>query len=298
MSGFNRELKIAITSLLSLLVISQPSYSFAKSTVVYPQKNSQISTVTKKKVNNKKILPVKTSNSKNSSIKLASKDLVKVTKTIKKEGNKTTEKETKIVFVKDKSTSKIVAKTIEEKIEVKKIVEAKIVKPKKIFKIESSYKLPPDEFVQIVNAPLTPILSLSPDKVVTALFGRPSLPSIEEVSQKELRLAGLRLNPANNSLSRTDYYNDIKIKLLSSDKELKVKGLPKNVRVMYPDWSPNGKKLAFINLTDTSNELWIVDIKNVTAKKVTSVRLNAVTGKPYQWVSDSEHIICNVIPGD
>jgi dipeptidyl aminopeptidase/acylaminoacyl peptidase len=285
------------------LVISQPSYSFAKSNVVYPQKNTQISTGTKKKVDTKKISPVKNSNikkntAKNSSIKVTSNDLVKTTTNLKKEGNKTTEKETKIVFVKDKNNSKIVSKNIEEKIIIKKVIEIKPSKPKKIFKIESSYKLPPDEFVQIVNAPLTPILSLSPDKVVTALFGRPSLPSIEEVSQKELRLAGLRINPANNSLSRSDYYNDIKIKLLYSDKELKVKGLPKNLKVMYPDWSPSGKKLAFINLTDTSNELWVVDIKTVTAKKVTPVRLNAVTGKPYQWLSDNEHIICNAIPGD
>lgn len=277
MSFYNTNLKKIITSVISILVLAQPSYSLEKKKI-----NSNI---------NKKTEAVSIKKENKIAIKKNTNEKVKISLLNK------TENLNKNNVIVDKNTTNKSNQLTPNKKESNKVLELKP-KIKKVFKTESSYKLPPDEFVQIVNAPLTPILSLSPDKVVSALFGRPSLPSIEEVSKKELKLAGLRIDPENNSLSRSNYYNDIKIKLLTASKEMAVKGLPQKIRVMYPEWSPNGKKLAFINNTDFSNELWVIDIKTVTAKKITPVRLNAVTGKPYQWLSNNEEIICNVVPGD
>ena len=61
---------------------------------------------------------------------------------------------------------------------------------------------------------------------------RPEYKSIDELSQKEMRLGGLRVNPYLNIGSRTTYYNKVKIlRLKKGDKSpIEVKGLPINFR--------------------------------------------------------------------
>ena len=66
--------------------------------------------------------------------------------------------------------------------------------------------MPPKAIADIVDAPATPGVSISPDKKQILIMERSSLTSIEELSQPELRLAGLRINPATNGRSRSSYY--------------------------------------------------------------------------------------------
>ena len=67
---------------------------------------------------------------------------------------------------------------------------------------EGGYRLPPQELQAIVDAPRAPALSLSPQRNLAAVVQTPPLPGIVEVSQPELKLAGLRINPRTCSGSR------------------------------------------------------------------------------------------------
>ena len=74
------------------------------------------------------------------------------------------------------------------------------------------YQTPPKPIADLIDAAPTPGLSISPNDEWLLLMERPSLPSIEEVSQKELRIAGLRINPVTNGPSRGRYFTKIKMK--------------------------------------------------------------------------------------
>ena len=65
------------------------------------------------------------------------------------------------------------------------------------------YQTPPAEMVAIVDAQPTPVVRLDPKREWMVLAMRPSLPSIAELAEPELRLAGLRINPRNNGPSRS-----------------------------------------------------------------------------------------------
>ena len=52
--------------------------------------------------------------------------------------------------------------------------------------LASEYKIPPKAIADIVDAPLTPTMSLSPNKIDYLILSRSSLPSIEELSSPEL----------------------------------------------------------------------------------------------------------------
>ena len=57
------------------------------------------------------------------------------------------------------------------------------------------YRKPPQAVLDVLNAPATPALSLSPSRAY-AIQGSPvRYPPIAELAQPMLRLAGLRINP-------------------------------------------------------------------------------------------------------
>ena len=69
------------------------------------------------------------------------------------------------------------------------------------------YQLPPKEIVDAFDAPPLPQAVLSPSKQTLALTWRHPYPTIAELAQPILRIAGARVNPRNNGPQRaTDVY--------------------------------------------------------------------------------------------
>ncbi|PCJ48440.1 MAG: hypothetical protein COA74_08575 [Gammaproteobacteria bacterium] len=79
----------------------------------------------------------------------------------------------------------------------------------------SNYKTPPKMLADLVDAPRTPGVSISPDKKWMALMKRPGVASIKELAQFEEKLAGLRINPKIFAPSRSQGYNNIEIMSLT-----------------------------------------------------------------------------------
>ena len=160
---------------------------------------------------------------------------------------------------------------------------------------EDDYKMPPKAIADLVDAPVTPGISLSPDKKHILILERSSLPSIKELSQPELRLAGLRINPKTNGRSRASSYKAIIIKNINSGKEKKVKGIANDARVLSVIWSPNGKQIAITVINDDRINLYLADIKNARAKQLTDKPLNTIYGSPVYWLGDSKGLIVKTV---
>ncbi|MBA3885970.1 MAG: S9 family peptidase, partial [Acidobacteria bacterium] len=62
----------------------------------------------------------------------------------------------------------------------------------------TGYLTPPKAIVDILDAEPLPMVSIGPARETIALLSRRSMPSIDELAQPMLRIAGLRINPANN----------------------------------------------------------------------------------------------------
>lgn len=157
------------------------------------------------------------------------------------------------------------------------------------------YKMPPKAIADLVDAPGTPGVSVSPNKKHILILERASLPSIEELSQPELRLAGLRINPATNGRSRTRYYTGMIIQDMDSGKQKRVKGLPKNGRISNVSWSPNAKHIAMTVTHDAQINLYLVKAASGRASLLLKAPLNAIYGSPFSWLSDSKSILAKTI---
>ncbi len=159
-----------------------------------------------------------------------------------------------------------------------------------------TYQTPPKALADLVTVPPTPGVSVTSKGDQMLILERASAPSIAELAQPELKLAGLRINPANNGPSRVTYITGLKLKKLPGGAEIAVKGLPGSPLISYVQWSPDETKFAFAVSGDAKIELYVADVATATATRVTDKALNATYGAPFEWVSDSKSLIVKVIP--
>jgi dipeptidyl aminopeptidase/acylaminoacyl peptidase len=156
------------------------------------------------------------------------------------------------------------------------------------------YQKPPKAILDVLNAPRTPRVSLSPAKTHILMLDTVANPSIADLARPMHRLAGLRIDPASNGPHLTSYATSVKIKSLTDMKETAV-ALPAGVRLHSPTWSNDGKTLAVANATDTSTELWIVDVATGRTRKIAGVALNALFD-PMTWMPDNKTLLVATVP--
>ena len=163
-----------------------------------------------------------------------------------------------------------------------------------------TYQKPSKEILDLVDVPLAPSVLVDDNKEFMIFLYRDTFKSIEEISQEELRLGGLRINPKTNIGSRVTYYNNLKIKpLLTNESELvQVSGLPSEPKLANFTYSPDQKKMAFTNTTSSGVEVWVVDVIKQAAKKLTEPRVNANLRDVINWFEDGNAILVKMISPD
>jgi len=162
-----------------------------------------------------------------------------------------------------------------------------------------TYKIPPKSISDLVTAPQTPSVSINATGDWMLLMERPGYPSIAELAQPELRLAGLRINPRTNGSSRESSYIGIFIQGIQNDRKYRVHGLPENPKIQNVSWSPDGQKIAFTIEKESGIELWTADFEDGRARKLIETEINDSMGRtPYRWFSDSKTILYKSILSD
>ncbi len=160
------------------------------------------------------------------------------------------------------------------------------------------YQMPPKVIADLVDAPLTPAVSLSPDNHTMLLMQRPTMPSIDEVGGDELRLGGLRINPRTNGASRSRHYVGLTFQGIDNTGKVAVSGLPDKPKLENIRWSIDGSKIAFTHTTVHGLQLWIADVQSGASRQLTEAVVNdAISGVPYTWLPDLR-ILVRVIPED
>ncbi len=159
-----------------------------------------------------------------------------------------------------------------------------------------SYQKPPKEILDLVDVSLSPSVLMDNNYEFAVLRYRDAYKTIAELSEVEMRLGGLRINPKTNIGSRTNYFNDLKIlNIKEGSKEVQVKGLPEAARLANFSWSPDQKKIAFTHTTLTGVEVWVVDIQSATAKKITDTNVNGNMRDIINWFKDSQSMLVKMI---
>jgi len=158
----------------------------------------------------------------------------------------------------------------------------------------AQYRTPPPEILDVLHARRLPTLSLSPTRTHIVLIDTVVHPTIADLSQPMLRLAGFRIDPLSNGPRLTTYATALTLKRLPDGAEVKV-ALPANGRFSTPIWSANGQAIAITNATNAGTELWVVEVATGKAKKL-NVAVNAAMGPAIDWLPDHRTLLVKTVP--
>jgi dipeptidyl aminopeptidase/acylaminoacyl peptidase len=160
---------------------------------------------------------------------------------------------------------------------------------------EGGYKKPPQEVLDVLNAPVTPTAFLAPTRDQMLLATGVRYPSIADLAQPMLRLAGLRINPATSGPHRAQYFIAYTLKRIADGAETKI-ALPPGAHAGVPEWSADGKRFAFTNTTPAGIELWVGDAASGRVTKLRGMAVNAIYGDAVQWMPDSRTLLVQLVP--
>lgn len=158
------------------------------------------------------------------------------------------------------------------------------------------YRTPPPAMAALVDQPQTPSASLSPGGATLLLGEVPPALTIEDLARPELRIAGLRIDPASNGPSRSGYVRSLALLDVATGEERAVAGLPDSPRIRNMDWGPDGARVAFTLDRPDRIELWVADVASATAARVGDVALNDAAGSPYEWLPDGNGFVVRLVP--
>ena len=176
----------------------------------------------------------------------------------------------------------------------------------------NGYRQPPKAILDVLNAPVTPTLTLNPTHAY-AMQGAPvRYPPIAELAQPMRRLAGIRINPLTNGLHNAFFNSSLTLRKVPEGTEIKI-ALPPDPKLSTPRWSPDGKHFVFTNSTDKGIEIWVGEAATGKTHRLEGVRVNDVfgtTGAPggggrgaaqaaaggtVQWLADSKTLLVHAI---
>ena len=161
------------------------------------------------------------------------------------------------------------------------------------------YQIPNDTLLELIDIDVAPTVLSNSDNTLYTLLYRSTYKSIAELSRKELRIAGLRVDPQRYIGSRTTYFKNVELIDLKEGKTpLQVSGLPSNPQLTNFNWSPDEKKIAMTHTSESGVELWVLDVETRSAKKIVSLPINATMGSSINWFKDSESLLIKSLPKD
>lgn len=150
-----------------------------------------------------------------------------------------------------------------------------------------SYQKPPAVIEKLALATFNPGVSFNYDGSWMVEMQRSAGPSVEDLAQPELKIAGLRINPSNFSPSRASNFAGLSLKNVKTRQSVAIKGLPEALKASSVSWNPAGNKIAFLQENRNSIDLYVIDVVTATATKINKTALNIATGNSYDWWDDA-----------
>ncbi len=160
---------------------------------------------------------------------------------------------------------------------------------------QEPYHEPSPAIARILDAAPTPLVVVSPDGSKLLLMERAGLPPIAEVAAPEFRLAGDRINPRTNALSRAPAFTALIVQPIGRGETRRLQ-IPWHARVGNVMWSPDGRQVGFTLVEETGMSLWVGDPLTGEVRLLAGPVLNGAFGNPCHWLPSGSGFLCSKIP--
>ena len=164
------------------------------------------------------------------------------------------------------------------------------------------YDRPSQAILDVLHAPSTPSVYLSPTRQAMLLVSWQEFPPMARVAAPYLKLAGSRVEIGNHSkhdtpggYGVTPCAQTFALASVPGGATTAV-ALPAGACAGRPYWSADGKRFAFANTVRDAVELWIGDAATGALRRVPGVRLNPMLDDELQWMPDHRALLVKVVP--
>lgn len=161
---------------------------------------------------------------------------------------------------------------------------------------EVNYQKPPKEILEVLHAAAPPLASISPARTHVLLLERELAPPIGALAAPMHRLAGQRINPANNGQHLPPVtITGITVVAIEGGRQRRL-ALPPGVRFTMPVWSPDGKWFAVLGYSPSAVELYLGGTATVGLRKVPGLRVNDTLPASAAWLAGSRELLVRAVP--
>jgi len=166
----------------------------------------------------------------------------------------------------------------------------------------TGYNQPPPEVMQVLHAPTPPSPYVSPTHDRILLVSWVYYPSITQVAEPYLKLAGVRVEPRTRRKHDTpggygvaQCARTFSLVEVASTRETPVT-LPAGGCADGIAWSADGKHFAFRNTSTDAVELWLGDAATGAVHRIGDAKLNPMLGSSLQWLADQKTLLVKLVP--
>jgi dipeptidyl aminopeptidase/acylaminoacyl peptidase len=170
---------------------------------------------------------------------------------------------------------------------------------------QSTYQKPSPEIVNVLLAPAPPMAIVNPQGTEMLLAEPIRYPPISELARPMLRIAGIRIDPANFGQHAPQRFTHLSLVNVAD-------GRAKQIPFAYgegfgrPEWAPDGKHFFLTLTADKTVELWIGDATNASIHRIPAISLNTTLlvsfgqnqPQPCSWAPGSRELLCRIVPAN
>src|SRR3569833_442012 len=166
----------------------------------------------------------------------------------------------------------------------------------------SGYDKPPQNVLDVLHAPAPARPMMSPTRDRILLVSWVTYPSITQVAEPYLKLAGVRLAP--RTRRKHDTAGGYGVAPCAQTFSMVAVAPNHETPMTMPAgcvdgivWAPDGARFAFRNTTHDAGELWIGDATTGQVHRLGTGRLNPMLGSSLQWLGgDHKTLVVKLVP--
>ena len=158
----------------------------------------------------------------------------------------------------------------------------------------ATWQTPSENIMQVLHAPQLPWVWTSPTGEYLFLADPILYPPLAELGAPMHKLAGMRVNPANNAIHGSHGGTSPRL-VRVADGSIIPLGLPEGSEVHDVEWTVDGQRFALtVGLPDHMG-LWVGSV-NGDVTEIANVALNPLMGTAVSWLPDQKRLLVRRIP--
>lgn len=170
---------------------------------------------------------------------------------------------------------------------------------------QTVYQKPSPEIVNVLLAPAPPMAFVNPQGTEMLLAEPVRYPPISELARPMLRIAGVRMDPANFGQHAPQRFTHLSLVNVANGRSRKI-SFAYGEGFSRPDWAPDGKHFFLTVTADKSVELWLGDATAGTIRRIPGIVLNTTLvsffgqaqSQPCSWAPGSRELLCRTVPAN